>query len=91
MSYKRSDLQKIERLFADNDYKIRYEKGNFKSGYCLVKQSKIVVVNKFFDVDSRMKCLLDIKEILNLGVGSEEKNTPDAVEKTKNTPEVVAV
>lgn len=60
MRYTRSTLKKLEDLFAELGYTIRYEKGNFQSGYCLVEQRKIAVVNKFFDTEGRINCLLDI-------------------------------
>lgn len=39
---------------------VRYEKGNFNSGYCIVEDRKIVVINKFYDVEGRMNVLIDI-------------------------------
>lgn len=53
-------LQKLEQLFRQLDYTVRYEKGTFNSGYCIVDASKIVVINKFFNTDSRVNVLLDI-------------------------------
>ena len=53
-------LQKLEQLFRQLDYTVRYEKGTFNSGYCIVDDSKIVVINKFFNTDSRVTVLLDI-------------------------------
>ena len=38
-------LHKLEDLFAESDYMLRYEKGNFKSGYCVLKDTKMVLVN----------------------------------------------
>ncbi|HFC00754.1 MAG TPA: hypothetical protein ENJ53_08115 [Phaeodactylibacter sp.] len=42
------------------EYKVRYEKGSFQSGYCLVENKKIAVVNRFFDVEGRINVLLEI-------------------------------
>lgn len=53
-------LQKLEHLFNELDYTVRYEKGTFNSGYCIVEHSKVVVVNKFFDTDGRVGVLLEI-------------------------------
>ena len=53
-------LHKIEAIFKELDYKLRYEKGSFNSGYCIVENSKVVVVNKFFDTDGRVNVLLEI-------------------------------
>ena len=56
----KSTLQKIESIFHDLDYIVRYERGNFNSGYCIVEDKKIAVINRFFDTEGRINCLLDI-------------------------------
>jgi hypothetical protein len=58
--YTKTTLQKMETIFDELDYKVRYEKGSFKSGYCLVENRNIAVVNKFFDVEGRINVLLEI-------------------------------
>lgn len=60
LKFTKSNLQKLELLFKEQQYTIRYEKGNFQSGYCIVQARKIAVINKFFDTEARMNCLLDI-------------------------------
>ena len=57
-------LKKLETLFAELDYIVRYEKGNFQSGYCLVENRKIAVVNKFFDTESRINVLLEVLGVI---------------------------
>jgi hypothetical protein len=58
--YNQPTLQRLEAVYKSNDYVVRYEKGHFNSGYCVLKEKKVVVVNKFFDVEARINCLLDI-------------------------------
>lgn len=60
MRYTQTSLKKLEDLFAELDYSVRYEKGNFHSGYCIVEHRKIAVLSKFFDTEARINCLLDI-------------------------------
>jgi hypothetical protein len=60
MRYTQTTLKKIEALFEELNYEVRYEKGNFQSGYCLVENNRVAVVNKFFDTESRINTLLDI-------------------------------
>jgi len=55
-------LKKLEDIFEDFGYKVRYEKGNFQGGYCLVLDKKVVVLNKFSDTESRINILLEIAE-----------------------------
>jgi hypothetical protein len=60
--YTRHNLQKLEELYRELKIAVRYEKGNFQSGYCIVTGKDIVIVNKFFDVEARMNTLLEIIE-----------------------------
>ncbi|MBK7342885.1 MAG: hypothetical protein IPJ06_07130 [Saprospiraceae bacterium] len=61
-----TNLKKLEDLFKELAYTVRYEKGNFQSGYCIVEHRNVVVVNKFFDTEGRINTLIDI--LLNLEV-----------------------
>ncbi|MEZ4950723.1 MAG: hypothetical protein R2879_05825 [Saprospiraceae bacterium] len=58
--YTKTTLEKLENLFKDLEFTIRYEKGSFQSGYALVENKKIIVINKFFEVDGRINTLLEI-------------------------------
>ena len=60
ITYTRHSLKKLESLFSEIEYSIRYERGNFQSGYCLVENRRIAVINKFFDVEGRINVLLEI-------------------------------
>ena len=72
--YTKPTLQKLENVFKTLDYVLRYEKGNFNSGYCVVESSKVVVVNKFFDTDGRVSVLLDILAVLEIDeTGMDDK------------------
>ncbi|WP_116127393.1 hypothetical protein [Lewinella sp. IMCC34183] len=54
------NLKKLETLLKELGYAVRYEKGNFTSGYCLVEQRRIAIVNRFYDTEGRVGVLLDI-------------------------------
>lgn len=58
--FTRHFLKKLEGLFEELDYTVRYEKGNFQSGYCIVENRKIAIINKFYDTEGRINVLLDI-------------------------------
>lgn len=64
--FTRHFLKKLENLFSAIEYTIRYEKGNFQSGYCIVENRKIAVINKFFDAEARINTLLDILSTLEI-------------------------
>ena len=60
ISYSRSFLQKLERLVDEAGYLLRYEKGNFRSGFCILQHKKVVIVNQFYSLEGKIHCLLDI-------------------------------
>jgi hypothetical protein len=64
--YTRYSLKKLEKLFSELDYTIRYERGNFQSGYCIVEQRNIAVINKFYDTEGRINVLLEILASLSV-------------------------
>lgn len=58
--FTRHFLKKLEGLLEELDYTVRYEKGHFQSGYCIVEKRKIAIINKFYDTEGRINVLLDI-------------------------------
>lgn len=51
---------------SETDYILRYEKGNFKSGYCILNENKIAVINKFFALEGKINSLLEILKSINV-------------------------
>ena len=64
--YTPNTLRKLEQLFEEARYTIRYEKGNFNSGYCILEARSIVVVNKFLSIEGRINALLEILPAINI-------------------------
>ena len=60
VKYTHQFLTKLEEMIAESDYFLRYEKGNFKSGYCLLRDQRIMIVNKFFTTEGKINVLLEI-------------------------------
>jgi hypothetical protein len=60
VKYTTAFLNKLEDIFTESEYFLRYEKGNFKSGYCILKDKKVIVVNKYFSLEGKVNCLIDI-------------------------------
>jgi hypothetical protein len=58
--YTPNTLKKLEGLYEEARYIIRYEKGHFNSGYCILEERRVVVINKFFSVEGRINALLEI-------------------------------
>jgi hypothetical protein len=57
-------LTELEEVAGKLGYKIRYEKGNFAGGYCVLKESRLLVVNSRNEIERRIiiaaKCLKEI-------------------------------
>ena len=64
--YTPNTLKKLEEIFEEARYVIRFEKGNFNSGYCILEEKRVVVVNKFFNVEGRINALLEILQTLTI-------------------------
>lgn len=67
--YNQSTLTNLESIFKENHYVIRYEKGRFQSGYCILQDKRVVVVNKFFETEARINALIDILQQIDVDAG----------------------
>ena len=73
--YTKANLNKLEDLISETEYILRYEKGNFKPGYCILKDKKVIIVNKYYQIDGKINCLLEIIRELTIDPASlSEKN-----------------
>lgn len=66
VKYTKHFLGKLEDIFAESDYVLRYEKGNFKSGYCVLNDTKIAIVNKYYTTEGKVNCLVDILKSIEI-------------------------
>jgi hypothetical protein len=69
IKYTKPFLEHLEQLVAEAGFSLRYEKGNFKSGYCVLKETRVIVVNRYFTLEGRINSLVDI--IRSLGIDAE--------------------
>ena len=60
MKYTQSTLDKLEAIPEEAGYVLRYERGTFQSGYCILEEKKVVVLNKFLPVEGRINTLVDL-------------------------------
>jgi hypothetical protein len=60
MKYTQTTLDKIEKIAEECGYVIRYERGNFQSGYCILQAKKVVVLNKFLQTEGRINTMVDL-------------------------------
>ncbi|HQS05334.1 MAG: hypothetical protein B7X86_02320 [Sphingobacteriales bacterium 17-39-43] len=60
LTYTQHTLDKLEALIRTLGFKLRYEKGNFKTGSCVLEKDRIVIVNKFSNLESKINSLADL-------------------------------
>ncbi len=75
--YTKHFLNKLENIFSESDYILRYEKGNFQSGYCILNENKVAVVNKFYTLEGKINCLIDILREVDLRTDGLSKKSKD--------------
>jgi hypothetical protein len=68
MKYNQTTLQKLERILTEAGYIVRYERGNFQSGYCILEQKKVVVLNKFLQTEGRVHTLTELIPLVNINI-----------------------
>ncbi|HEY8402496.1 MAG TPA: hypothetical protein VIK89_14610 [Cytophagaceae bacterium] len=68
IKYTNQFLNKLEDIFSESDYILRYEKGNFQAGYCILKDTKIAIVNKYYSIEGKINCLIEILRSIDLNV-----------------------
>ena len=85
MKYTQTTLDKLETIPEQAGYVLRYERGNFQSGYCILEERKVVVLNKFLQTEGRINTLLDLipnwKSIPNLLTEESKKLYEEIISK----------
>ena len=75
MKYTQTTLDKIEKIVEESGYIVRYERGSFQSGFCILEEKKVVVLNKFLQLEGRINTLIDLLPHLKL---NEEQLSPES-------------
>ena len=53
-------LKKIEEIFKEGGYTVRYEKGSFQNGFCVLEKRRVVVINRFHESEARINSMMEI-------------------------------
>ena len=57
-------IQDLKLLASQLGAEVRFEKGDFKGGYCLLKESKVIVINKMANLQRKVMILsMALKEL----------------------------
>lgn len=74
IKYTQNTLDKLEAIPEQCGYILRYERGNFQSGYCILDNKKVVVLNKFLQTEGRINALIEIIPQLNIDTDMLDDN-----------------
>jgi len=91
LKYNQAALNKLEKILEESGYIVRYERGSFQSGYCILEDKKVVVLNKFLNPEGRINTLIDI--IPGVGINydlltqASQKLYDELVSKVKSSEE----
>ena len=50
-------LQDLKSLATQMGAKVRFERGDFQGGYCIVEESKVIVINKLSNLQRKVMIL----------------------------------
>ena len=50
-------LQDLKSLASQLGASVRFEKGDFKGGYCILKENKVIVINKITNLQKKVMIL----------------------------------
>ncbi|NNC96228.1 MAG: hypothetical protein HKN92_11750 [Chitinophagales bacterium] len=84
IKYTKTTLKKFELLCEEAGYKIRYEKGQFQPGYCLLETKKVIVINKFLSTEGRISTIADLLELLDIEAEILSKRSRELYLETMN-------
>ncbi len=70
MKYTQATQNKIENVISESGYITRYERGTFQSGFCILEDRKVVVLNKFLQLEGRINTLIEIIPQLKIDPGA---------------------
>ncbi|MBI5808507.1 MAG: hypothetical protein HZA74_08890 [Ignavibacteriales bacterium] len=68
-------LQDLKQIAQELGAKVRFERGDFKGGYCIVKEDKTIVINKLSTLQK--KVIILTSALKDLGV--DEKYLPPRI------------
>jgi predicted nuclease with TOPRIM domain len=77
--------EKLEALFKALEFKVRYEKGSFKSGYCIIEDQNVVVINKFFPMESKVNALVEILRQIEVDESKLDEPSRKLLHKVRQT------
>ena len=90
MKYTQTSLDKLQNILHESEYTLRYERGSFQSGWCVLEQKRVVVLNKFLDVEGRVNTLCELIPQLKINYDKLTLESQRLYEEIKGKEQTVA-
>jgi hypothetical protein len=90
MKLTQTTLNKLEDILGESEFVVRYERGNFQSGWCLLESKRIVVLNKFLNLEARINTLLELIPQLEIDFDKLTHDSQKLYEEVKRLSLIVA-
>ena len=76
---------RLEDIFKALNYTLRYEKGSFKSGWCILEEKSVIVINKFFSLEGKVNAMIEILREIVLDMDQLDGEQQKLVQKLRQT------
>ena len=86
MKYNQVTSDKIESVMEEAGYVVRFERGTFQSGYCILQEKRVVVLNKFLNVEGRINTLIELMPQLDIHFDSLTADSQKLYEEIMSRP-----
>ena len=86
MRYNQQTVDKIEAVMEEAGYVIRYERGTFQSGYCILQQKKVMMLNKFLNLEGRINTLIELMPQLEINLDALTADSQKLYEEIMSRP-----
>ena len=84
LRYTKQFQKTLENIFPDIGYKLRFEKGNFKSGYCILNDENVVIINKYFTTEGKITTIIEILNSIKYDKNKIQKKNFEILKKIKS-------
>jgi hypothetical protein len=60
MRISKNTQEKLQDILKAQGFVVRFERGDFRGGYCVVMEQQMIIINKFHPLESKINALLEI-------------------------------
>ncbi|MDB4285960.1 hypothetical protein N9933_01500 [bacterium] len=80
----KNSQDKLQGILKSLGFVIRYERGNFRGGHCIVMEEQMIIINKFFPLESKITTLMAIIQDIEVDESLLSDDQKNIVHKLKS-------